>query len=502
MKQFTKLTIAIAVMAFIAACVSKDQKNQQANKPEAPQAEEPKAQDSLAPNEQKIYVVSTNDMHANIDNFPQMAALIDSLRVVHPGLLLFSAGDNRSGNPINDRYVEPVKPMYELMNAVGFDLSTFGNHEWDNGPIALRNVLGWAKFPFVCANVTFDDTLHMSNFYPYRTFERNGLKIGVIGGIQLGENGLPDFHPDNAGGSHFVPFTNVLQKNIDELNDCNAVFLLDHMGYVEDREIAEKFQNIDAIFGGHSHTRIAEKQLVNNVMITQAEAKVKFVTLSTFTFVDGMMVDKDMQLLSIMDFPKRNAKIQAMVDKYNSNKIFHTVVATNTTPINSCESLGCLMTDAIRYTTESDMGFQNPGGVRFDTLSARPITLKDIFALDPFDNEIVAFTLTGQEIINLMKSCYTTDGGPIYCSGCSYTYKENDKGEMTDIHVTLENGQPLDLKAKYNIVMNSYMSSVFAFDHEDDGHSTFRSSNELMLEYLKEHPFIDYGTTNRVKEKK
>ena len=61
--------------------------------------------------EQKVFIVSTNDMHANIDNFPQLAALIDSLRSVHPDLLLFSAGDNRSGNPINDRYAESTKPM-------------------------------------------------------------------------------------------------------------------------------------------------------------------------------------------------------------------------------------------------------------------------------------------------------------------------------------------------------------------------------------------------------
>ena len=453
------------------------------------------------PKEQKLYIVSTNDMHANIDNFPKMAALIDSLRSVHPDLLLFSAGDNRSGNPINDRYTEPAKPMYELMNAVGFDLSTFGNHEWDGGPIALRNVLGWAKFPFVCANVTFDDTMQMPNVKPYQIFERNGLKIGVIGGIQLGENGLPDFHPKNADGSHFVPLTDVLPQYIDELKDCNAVFLLSHCGFEEDMETAAQFPQLDAIFGGHSHTRVAEKQMAGNVMVTQAEAKVKFVTLSTFTFRDGKIVDKDMQLLSIKEFPKRNAEVQAMVDKYNSNEFFRTVVTTNLTPIDNYESLGCLMTDAIRYTTGSDMGFQNPGGVRFDTLSARPVTLKDIFALDPFDNEIIAFTLSGQEIINLMKSCFITDGGPIYCSGCSYSYKVDDEGQMNDIEVTLEDGKPLDLEAKYNIVMNSYMSSVFDYEHEDDGHTTFRSSNELMLEYLAEHPEIDYGKTNRVKEK-
>lgn len=475
MKKVSKLALAVLVTTlFLSAC---------------------------EPKEQKLYIVSTNDMHANIDNFPKMAALIDSLRSFHPDLLLFSAGDNRSGNPINDRYTEPAKPMYELMNAVGFDLSTFGNHEWDGGPIALRNVLGWAKFPFVCANVTFDDTLQMPNVKPYQIFERNGLKIGVIGGIQLGENGLPDFHPKNADGSHFVPITDVLPQYIDELKDCNAVFLLSHCGFEEDMETAAQFPQLNAIFGGHSHTRVAEKQMMGNVMVTQAEAKVKFVTLSTFTFRDGKIVDKDMQLLSIKEFPKRNADVQAMVDQYNNNEFFSTVVTSNTTPIDKNESLGCLMTDAIRYTTGSDMGFQNPGGVRFDTLSARPVTLKDIFALDPFDNEIIAFTLSGQEIINLMKSCFVTDGGPIYCSGCSYSYKVDDEGQMTDIEVTMEDGKPLDLEAKYNIVMNSYMSSVFDYEHEDDGHTTFHSSNELMLEYLAEHPEIDYGKTNRVKEK-
>ena len=77
---------------------------------------------ACGPKEQKIYIVSTNDMHANIDNFPQMAALIDSLRTVHPDLLVFGAGDNRSGHPINDRDAEPSKPMYMLMNEVGFDV--------------------------------------------------------------------------------------------------------------------------------------------------------------------------------------------------------------------------------------------------------------------------------------------------------------------------------------------------------------------------------------------
>jgi len=456
---------------------------------------------SCCPKEQKIYIVSTNDMHANIDNFPQMAALIDSLRTAHPDLILMSAGDNRSGNPINDRYAESSKPMYELMNAVGFNVSCLGNHEWDNDVIGLRDVLPWADFPFVCANVTFEDSLKMTNFYPYVIFENNGLKLGVIGGIQLGINGLPDSHPKNLSGCHFTPIAEVLPQYIEELKDCNAIFLLSHCGYEADRETAEQFPQLAAIFGGHTHTRVAEKQLVNGVMVTQAEAKVKFVTLSTFTFRKGKLIDKDMQLLSVKEFPKKNEKIAKMVKQYNSDPYFSTVVTNNLSPIESYESLGCLMTDAIRLTTGADLGFQNPGGVRFDTLSVRPVTIKDICALDPFNNEIVQFTLTGEEIIDLMKTCFVTDGGPIYCSGCSYTYTVNDAEEMDDIQVTLEDGKPLDMKAKYNVMMNSYMSSVFKYPHEDEGSSTFKSSNDMMMEFLAKHPEIDYSKVSRVTEK-
>ena len=477
MKRFSTIMMATFVaMLFLTACETK-------------------------PKEQKVYIVSTNDMHANIDNFPKLAALMDSLRSVHPDLLLFSAGDNRSGNPINDRCAEPAKPMYELMNAVKFDLSTFGNHEWDNGPLALRSALGWANFPFVCANVQFDDTLQMPNVSPYIVFERDGLKIGVIGGIQVGENGLPDFHPKHSNGSHFVNLHEVLPQYIEELADCNAIFLLSHCGYEEDLETAAKFPQLAAIFGGHSHTLVAEKQLVGDVMVTQADSRVTYVTLSTFTFVDGKLTGKDMQLLSVKDFPKRNEKVQAMVNEFNNNDYFNTVVCTNMTPIDRNEALGCLMTDAVRIPLGADLAFQNPGGVRFDTLSARPVTIKDIFALDPFDNEIVRYTLTGEEIIRLMELSPIVDKGPIYCSGCTYTYKKVDGKHVSDIQVTLDNGKPLDMKAKYDVVMNSYMSSVFDYEHEDDGQSTFRSSNDLMMEYLSQHPEIDYGNISRLTEK-
>ena len=456
---------------------------------------------SCQPKEKKLYIASINDMHANIDNMPKLATVVDSLRALYPDMLLFSAGDNRSGNPLNDRTPKPATPMAELMNAVGFDLSTFGNHEWDNGPKALRDVMEISNFPYVCANVTFDDSLGIK-CSPYITYEINGIKIGVIGAIQLGMNGLPDFHPNKAGGSHFRPAEEVIPEYLSLRDECNALFLLSHEGFEEDVELANKFPQFDAIFGGHTHTLVDSTRIFNGVMVTQALNKVKYLTLSTFTFdKDGKMIDKKSEVIPIASV-KPKPEVQAMVDVYNNNDVFSQVVGYNDKAVDDChECLGSLMADAGREITGAEMSFQNHGGVRFDTLGARAITLKDLFSLDPFDNELVLFNMTGQEIVDFLAVSMFTDYGPNLCSGCTYTFKVDDEGKMKDCKVTLANGKPMDLKKTYKVVMNSYMAAAFDFEHQDPGTSAFRTSNEALVEYLKNHPHIDYSKVHRVVEK-
>ena len=78
--------------------------------------------------QRQIHIVSANDMHATIDNMPMLAAIVDSLREIDNNTLVLSAGDNRTGNPINDLYSIPTYPMTALMNFIGFDASAFGNH--------------------------------------------------------------------------------------------------------------------------------------------------------------------------------------------------------------------------------------------------------------------------------------------------------------------------------------------------------------------------------------
>ena len=456
---------------------------------------------SCQPKERKLYVATINDMHANIDNFPKLATVLDSLRAVHPDLLLFSAGDNRSGNPINDRNPEPGRPMVELMNAVHFDMSIFGNHEWDAGACALRDVVKRADFPFVCANVTFDDTLNM-DVKPYMIFERQGLKIGVLGVIQLGLTGIPDFHPKNAPGSHFRPAVEVIPEYLSLKDQCDALFLVSHYGFEDDVELANQFPQFDAIFGGHSHTLVNDNTIVNGVLITQALNRVKYLTLSTFTFDrKGRIIAKESHNIPLAA-EQPQEKIKAMVDDFNHNEVFMKVVGDNAALVEDCrQCLGCLMADAAMEGTGAQMAFQNYGGVRFDTLGVRPITLKDVCSLDPFDNELIRFDMTGQEILDFLAVSFFTDHGPNFCAGCSYSFTVDEEGQMKDCQVMLSNGKPLNLKEHYQVVMNSYMSSSFDFPHEDPGVSTFRTSNEVLVEYLAAHPQINYANTMRVIEK-
>ena len=445
--------------------------------------------------EKVLYVVSVNDMHGNIDNFPQFAALLDTLRKQYPDLLLISAGDNRTGHPVNDRYPKPSYPITKLMNEVHFDLSTIGNHEFDIGVEGLRDVIGWSDFDYVCANAYFDDSI---NVKPYKIIDYKGLKIGFVGGIQVGENGIPDFHPNCAKGVSFKPIEEVLPEYMFLRKECDMLFLISHCGLEADIEIAKKFPQFDAIFGGHSHKKIERTKLIGNTMITQSGKKLNYLTVSVFYFTNGKIDYKAQQVFSVKDFAKKDVRIQKMVDEFGSLDIFSKVVGHNDADIDSKEQLGCFMTDVIRDATKSDLAFQNPGGVRLGKLPAGDITAKDIYTMDPFDNIIMKYKVSGQEIMDMLEmACYKTEDFPMLCSGCTCILHRNEYEEIESIELLLDNGKPLDLKAQYNIAINSYIASVYGFNKHKG--KEFPHSCDLIFNYLEKHQHINYAGVTRIR---
>ena len=145
----------------------------------------------------KLTILHTNDMHSRIEPFPdnggqwaglggmaRRAALIKDIRAQEPNVLLLDSGDIFQGTPYFNFFGGELE--YKLMSQMGYDASTLGNHDFDNGLDGLQRQLPNATFPFLIANYDFSKTPLAGRFAPYKVFEKQGIRIGVFGiGIEL-----------------------------------------------------------------------------------------------------------------------------------------------------------------------------------------------------------------------------------------------------------------------------------------------------------------------------
>ena len=446
----------------------------------------------------EIAILSVNDAHSNIDMFPQFAALVDSLRGVYPDLLLFSAGDNRTGNPVNDQYNPVNAPMIALMNKVGFDVSAVGNHEWDGNVDALRQNLQDAHFPFLCANVFIPEALAL-DIKPYVVIENQGVKVAVVGLLEVRHDGIPGAHPSNFTQVRFKRGIDVLPEYRFLREECDVMIALSHLGYEDDLELAQSAPYLDEIIGGHSHTLVEQPSVCNGVLVTQAGSHLKYATLSILKVKDGKVVEKSATNLDVRRVKSENPEFRAAVDAYNDTPFLNEAIAEAKSQFNTPETLGCLITDALCEMSGADFAFQNTGGVRVRSLDAGPITVKDVYTVDPFNNDVVVFTMTGEQVELFILDTYRKNGRfPSYVSGMSYQIEKDGSGREKGARISLEKGK-FSKSAKYKVAINSYMASTVHIESLDDGTSQFMTSEEMVIAYLRKHKVVDYYGLNRVR---
>lgn len=231
-----------------------------------------------------LTILHTNDVHSYIDPFPanhprnpnmggvvRRAALIDTIRKENPNVLLLDAGDIFQGTPYFNYYGGELE--FKLMSMMKYDLSTIGNHDFDNGVEGLSAQMPHATFEFVSANYDFKNTVMDGFVKPYKIFNKNGIKVGVFGlGIEL--TGLVDkamyketvYNDPVAAAQDMV---RILKKE----NKCDLVICLSHLGYnykdepnkLCDLKLAAITQDIDLIIGGHTHTFLDKPTIVKNL---------------------------------------------------------------------------------------------------------------------------------------------------------------------------------------------------------------------------------------------
>ncbi len=444
----------------------------------------------------EIDILAVNDMHANIDMFPKFAAMVDSLRAVYPNLLLFSAGDNRTGNPVNDQY-DPVNyPMITLMNEVGFDLCAVGNHEWDADVDNLRNDIKRARFPFLCANVFIPESVNL-DIKPYVTFEHQGVKMAVVGMIEVRHDGIPGAHPKNLTQVSFKRAHEVLPQYRYLRDQNDVVILLSHCGVEDDMELAQANPWLDAIIGGHSHTLIEHPTETNGVLVTQSGSHLKYATLVKLWVKGNRVVGKEAVVLDVNKVRKEKSEIKKLIDEFNDAPALNEPIAVAKTKFENPEELGCLITDALREISGADFAFQNTGGVRVNHLKKGPITVKDVYSIDPFNNEVVVYQMTGQQLKRFVVNTYKKNGGyPSYVSGM--TYSVDDNGDHINVYLNPDKGS-FGKNTIYKVAINSYMASTVNIESVDEGRSQFMTSEEMMIEFLRRHKEVDYQGVVRTK---
>lgn len=450
-----------------------------------------------------VKIVAVNDMHANMKDMPRFAAFVDSLRNVDPQLIVLSAGDNRTGNPYNDKYSPTAMPMVMLMNKVGFTASALGNHEFDSKMSGLRTVINESRFPYLCANVFVPDTFR-THISPYKIMCANGVKIGIIGTIQLGPLGIPDSHPDNLVGIKFKPFDEVLPRYKWMREQCDVLLVLSHNGYEADTTTANHNPYIDVIVGGHTHTLMKSNEFYNGVLVAQAKNKLAYATIFDIDVEDGKVVKKTSEIVNLATFSGANAEVQRMVDEFYTNPELSIVLAQVASPFQTIEELANMEMDALREELDCDIAIQNGGGVRYSSFPAGPFKRGDLLELDPFGNLAVVYELTGKEVEDMIIDCFDKDNKlPVYVSGITYEMVVKKASRKEDSHpvsikIKSTGKKPFSKTAKYKVVANNYVASILTAIPRSRGKVLNAACSDYTENWLKKQQPLNYTGSKRV----
>ncbi|HRY31940.1 MAG TPA: bifunctional UDP-sugar hydrolase/5'-nucleotidase [Bacteroidales bacterium] len=438
----------------------------------------------------RVIILHVNDMHSKIDQMARLAYLKDSLARDHPYVFLISAGDNFTGNPVVDMVKEKGYPMIDLMNRCGFDLCVFGNHEFDMGQISLQKRVEQAHFPYICCNIETAGT-PLKQPDPFAVLQAGEqIRLAFLGIIQLTAAGIPDTHPLRVGGLKFTDGITKAQEYRYLKSTYGNLIGLTHLGVGGDQRLASVMPEFDLIIGGHSHTTLDTPLIVNGVMITQAGYYLKYVGKITLLVSGNRIIQRQDELIPIGNIRGERKDVKEMIAQYNDNDEFKKIVIELPQPLTGLAALGSLMTDAYRSFTACDLSFQNRGGIRIDSLAAGPLTLNDIYRLDPFGNQLVVFRLTLPEIRSLIINSYNIRKKlDLEVSGMHYTVETDEEGKAVDVMMMDANGRNLP-DHTYTVALNSYIASAYTFDHADPGETRLETTDQALIGYLGANPDI------------
>lgn len=231
-----------------------------------------------------LIIISTSDMHGNLEKFPKLATLVKQYRAKYPHVLLVDSGDYFMGNPYVDDWEKRGEPLTVLMNKLKYDIVTIGNHDLDYGQEALRDhIKGMPGTKFVVTNVNPSPTLE-NCFSPYASIPIKGtpISIGFIGLVDLQTTDVRRM----SGISWKLPDEEDYKGITDRFrlhhNTINVI--LSHLEYDHDLKMMKYSPNIDVILGGHTHVMLPHGHLRTGTLLSHTGHRLSHAGVTEITF--------------------------------------------------------------------------------------------------------------------------------------------------------------------------------------------------------------------------
>ncbi len=416
------------------------------------------------------------------------------------GVLLVDGGDQFQGSLFYTRYKGEVAA--EMMNDLGYDAMTVGNHEFDDGPEVLAGFVDRVDFPILMSNADISAEPQLAErIAPSTVIEKGGERYGLIGLT-------PEDTQELASPGPNVSFSDpvaAVQREVDALTEdgVDRIVVLSHSGYDVDRRIASETTGVDVIVGGHSNTLLSNTDedadgpyptMVGETAIVQAYAYGKYLGELVVEFDDGGALRSANGDPIIIDGEVvENETVRARVAELAEplDEIRNRVVAETAAPIigdrevcrvEECE-MGNLVADAMlaRVADQGiDIAIMNSGGIRA-SMDAGEITMGEVLTVLPFQNALSTFRLTGEQVIaaleNGVSQVEEVAGRFPQVAGLKFVWdpsKPAGTGRVTEVLVEGPDGfAPIDPSGTYGVVSNDFVRKggdgydVFAADAAD-----------------------------------
>ena len=465
-----------------------------------------------------IVILSDNDVHCAIDGYTRLAGLRDAIAASDTAwVATVSCGDYLQGG--NAGALSRGQYIVDAMKAVGYDAVTLGNHEFDYGMDRMQELVPQIGAPVLCANL-YKSGSSDPCFASY-TIRDYGTRHVAFVGVTTPESMVGEsysFYDSDGNQLYDLRTDNVcdlVQAAVNEArnNGADYVVVLSHLGEeqpaigITSHQLIAATRGIDALLDGHSHSVIPHDEVANldGKLIPISQTGTQFANVGKLVIsTDGSI---STSLVPIEDIPYESESVSAAIDKVHQDldqvtarKIAHSDFdlimrdADGNRLIRRGETnLADLLTDAVRYTLNAQIGLFNGGGFR-NGISAGDITYGDIVNAQPFDDHLSKFEATGAQILSMLERCTSNlpseEGQFPQVSGLRYTIhqKSDTVSDVAVLEDSSGNWIPLDPAGRYTIASSDYYARGGFYDTLKDCKQLFYSTGlvrDALADYLE-----------------